>query len=145
VISSELSYRWTPRTSIGAVARIGLPLGANIAGHSTIAPAGFLRLSHAFADSGNGIHVMAELGFGILRDVIQVDSTMPGMDTDVVAQGPLLVGAGAGYTRHLGGAFALLVDLDVIGAVAVADKLGTAIHLNTSVGGDLRLGLAVGF
>lgn len=145
VISPELSYRWSPRTSIGAVARIGLPLGANIAGHSTIAPAGFLRLSHAFADSGDGIHVMAELGFGILRDVIQVGSTMPGMDTDVVAQGPLLVGAGAGYTRHLGGAFAVLVDLDVIGALAVVDKLGTAIHLHTSVGGDLRLGLAVGF
>jgi len=145
VISPELSYRFSPRSSLGAVARIGLPLGANIAGHATIAPAGFLRLGHAFSDSGDGVHVMGELGFGVLRNTITLDTTTPGMDTDIVAQGPLLVGAGIGYTRHLGGAFAVLVDLDAIAGIAVVDKLGTAIHLNTGVSGDMRLGLAVGF
>ncbi|HEX7837499.1 MAG TPA: hypothetical protein VF469_08560, partial [Kofleriaceae bacterium] len=145
VISPELSYRISPRSSLGAVARIGLPLGANIAGHATVAPAGFLRLSHGFSDSGDGVHVMGELGFGVLRNTITLDTTMPGMDTDIVAQGPLLLGAGVGYTRHLGGAFAVLVDLDAIAGIAVVDKLGTAIHLNTGVSGDMRLGLAVGF
>lgn len=145
VISPELSYRISPRSSLGAVARIGLPLGANIAGHATIAPAGFLRFSHAFADSGDGVHVMGELGFGVLRNTITLDTTIPGMDTDIVAQGPLLVGAGVGYTRHLGGAFAVFAELDAIAGIAIVDKLGTAIHLNTGVGGDMRLGLAVGF
>jgi hypothetical protein len=67
------------------------------------------------------------------------------MDTDIVAQGPLLLGTGVGYAWRLGGSFALLVDLDAIAGLAVVDKLGTAIHLHTSVGGDLRAGVAVGF
>jgi len=145
VISPELSYRLSPRLSVGAVARIGLPLGANIAGHSTIAPAGFLRLGYAFSDSGDGLHVMTELGFGILRNTIKLDTETPGMDTDVVAQGPLLLGAGIGYTRHLSGSLAVLIDLDAISGLAIVDKLGTAVHLNTGVSADMRLGLAVGF
>ena len=138
VLSPEVSYRFGARLSLGAVARIGLPLGANIKGHSTIAPAGFLRLGYGFSDSGDGLRIMAELGFGILRNTIQ-------LDTNILAQGPLLVGAGIGYTRHLGGPLAILIDLDAISGIAIVDKLGTAIHLNTGLSADMRLGLAVGF
>jgi hypothetical protein len=88
---------------------------------------------------------MAELGFGILRNTIKLSADMPGMDTDVVAQGPLLLGAGVGYTFRLSDSLAILVDLDAIAGLAVVDKLGTAVHLNTGVGGDLRAGVAVGF
>ncbi|HEY0484476.1 MAG TPA: hypothetical protein VGD37_43445, partial [Kofleriaceae bacterium] len=145
VISPEVSYRASARLSIGAVARIGLPLGANIQGHSTLAPAGFVRLGYAFSGSGDGLHVMGELGFGILRNTIQLATNMPGMDTDIVAQGPLLLGAGVGYTQHLTGPLAVVVDLDAISGLAIVDKLGTAIHLNTGISADMRLGLALRF
>jgi hypothetical protein len=145
VISPEVSYRASARLSIGAVARIGLPLGANIQGHSTLAPAGFVRVGYAFSGSGDGLHVMGELGFGILRNTIQLATNMPGMDTDIVAQGPLLLGAGIGYTQHLTGPLAVVVDLDAISGLAIVDKLGTAIHLNTGISADMRLGLAFRF
>lgn len=145
VLTPEVRYNVTPRVSLGAVGRFGLPLGANIMGHSTLAPAGLVRLGYAFSDTGGGLHVMAEVGFGILRNTIQLDTQTPGMDTDVVAQGPLLLGTGVGYTQRLGSSLALLFDLDIIGGIAVVDKLGTAIHLNNGIGADMRLGLAVGF
>lgn len=145
VLSPELRYNLSSRLSIGAALRFGFPIGANVAGHSTIAPAGFARLGYALSDSGGGLHVMTELGFGILRDTIKLSTDMPGMDTDVVAQGPILLGAGAGYTWRLGDALAIQVDLDAIAGIAIVDKLGTAVHLNTGVGADLRAGLAVGF
>jgi hypothetical protein len=145
VISPEISYRLTPRLSLGGVARIGLPVTANVMGHATVAPAGFLRLGYAFSASGSGLHVMGEVGFGIVRNAIRLSTEMPNMDTDIVAQGPLLFGTGFGYTWRLGESFALLVDLDAIAALAIVDKLGTAIHLHTSAGADLRAGVAVGF
>jgi hypothetical protein len=145
VISPEVSYRLTPHLSLGAVARIGLPVTANVMGHATIAPAGFVRLGYAFSEAGGGLHLMGEAGFGVVRNAIRLTTDMPDMDTDIVAQGPLLLGAGIGYAWRLGGSFALLVDLDAIAGLAVVDRLGTAIHLHTSAGGDLRAGVAVGF
>jgi hypothetical protein len=145
VISPEIGYRMTPRLSLGAVFRLGLPIGANIMGHSSFAPSGFVRLGYAFSDSGDGVHLMSEVGFGILRNTIKLDTNMPGMDTDIVAQGPLLFGTGIGYTKHLGKTLAFLVDLDALAGMAIISKLGTAVNLNTGISADLRLGLAVGF
>jgi hypothetical protein len=70
---------------------------------------------------------------------------MEGMDTDIVAQGPLLIGAGVGYSKRLGGAVALFVDVTAIAGIAVVDKVGSAIRLNTGISADVALGLAVGF
>jgi hypothetical protein len=148
VLTPELGYHVSRKLSIGVAARLGLPVGANIMGHSTLAPAVFLRVHRAFSASGDGLRVMGELGGGILRNTIKLDTTEatgPGMDTDIVAQGPLLVGAGIGYTKHLGKRVAFLVDVDVIAGIAVVDKVGSAINLNTGIGADLSLGLAVGF
>jgi len=61
------------------------------------------------------------------------------------AQGPLLFGTGIGYTFRISDSLAFLVDLDAIAGIAVVDKLGTAIHLHTSVSADMCIGLAVGF
>ena len=145
VVTPELRYNLSPRMSLGLVARLGFPIGANIAGHSTLAPAGFVRLGYALSDSGGGFHLMAEAGFGILRNTITLSTEDPTMDTDIVAQGPMLLGAGVGYTYWLGNHFALLLDLDAIAGIAVVDKLGTAIHLNTGVSGDMWAGFALGF
>ncbi|HEU4735089.1 MAG TPA: tetratricopeptide repeat protein [Kofleriaceae bacterium] len=145
VLSGELRYWIRPKLSLGAVARFGLPLGANIAGHSTIAPAGFVRVGYALSPSRDGLHVMAELGFGILRNTIQLGTDTPGMDVDVVAQGPLLLGAGAGYAHHLGRTVAVFGELDAVAGIAIIDQLGSAVHLNTGIGADLQVGLAFGF
>jgi hypothetical protein len=145
VALAELGYYTSPRLSLGFAARIGFPIGANIAGHSTIAPAGFLRARYALSNSGDGIRVMAEIGAGIVRNTIKLDNTMPGMDTDVVAQGPLLLGAGIGYVRHVSDSLAFLVDFDAVAGIAIVNKLGSAVHLNTGISADMRLGLAVGF
>ena len=145
VLATELGYYVHPRLSLGVAGRIGFPIGANIAGHSTIAPAGFVRARYGLFGAGDGLRVMAEVGGGIIRNTIKLDNTVPGMDTDIVAQGPLLLGAGIGYTRHLGGSIALLVDLDAMAGLAVVKKLGSAVHLNSGISADMSLGLAVGF
>ena len=145
VMSAELRYYLSTRLSLGAVARLGFPFGANVMGHSTIAPAGLLRLGYAFSDTGRGFHITGEAGFGILRNTITLATEDPTMNTDIVAQGPLLLGAGVGYTFRLSDSFSFLLDLDAIAGLAVADKLGTAIHLHTSVSADMCAGLAVGF
>ena len=145
VLLSELGYRAGPRLSLGVAVRLGFPIGANIAGHSKLAPAGFVRARYALSSSGDGFRVMAELGGGILRNTIKLDNVVPDMDTDVVAQGPLLLGAGIGYIRRIGASLALLVDVDAIAGIAVARKLGSAVHLNSGVSADMRLGIAFGF
>jgi hypothetical protein len=145
VTSVELRYYLSPRLSLGAVARLGFPFGANIMGHSTIAPAGLVRLSYALSDRGSGFHLSGEAGFGILRNTITLATDDPTMNTDIVAQGPLLFGSGIGYTFRISDGFAFLVDLDAIAGIAVVDKLGTAIHLHTSVSADMCIGFAFGF
>jgi hypothetical protein len=148
VITPELGYNASPELSIGVAVRLGIPFGANIAGHSAVAPAGFLRIHRAFSGSGDGVRVMGEVGAGILRNTIKIDAsatTMPGMDTDIVAQGPLLLGAGLGYTKHLGDSIAFLAELDAIAGIAVARTLGSAINLNSGVGADMSVGFTVGF
>ncbi len=147
VLVPELSYYLNPKLSIGIVARVGLPVGANIMGHSTIAPGVLFRVRRAFSASGDGLRVMGELGGGILRNTLKIDTTAtgPGMDTDIVAQGPLLAGAGIGYTKHFSGNLAFLIDVDAIAGIALVKKVGSAINLNSGIGADMSLGLAVGF
>jgi hypothetical protein len=148
VITPELAYYASARLSLGVAARIGFPIGANIDGHSTLAPAGFLRVRYALSSGGDGLRVMAELGAGILRNTIKLSSNKaedPGMDTDIVAQGPLLLGAGIGYSKRLGGSLAVFGELAAISGIAIVDKVGSAIHLNTGVSADLSLGVSVGF
>jgi hypothetical protein len=145
VLASELRYYLSPRVSLGAVARFGFPLTANIMGHSSVAPAGLLRLGYALSDTGRGFHISGEAGFGILRNTIKLSMENPSMDTDIVAQGPLLLGAGIGYTFRISDRFAFLVDLDAIAGIAVVDRLGTAIHLHTSVSADMCVGAVLGF
>jgi hypothetical protein len=147
VLAPELGYYLNPRLSIGVAVRLGLPVGANTMGHSTLAPGVFLRVHRAFSASGDGLRVMGELGGGILRNTIKLDvtETGPGMDTDIVAQGPLLIGAGLGYTKHVSKSLAFLVDIGAIAGIAVVGKVGSAINLNTGVSADMSIGVAVGF
>jgi len=145
VITPEVGYYVNPQLSVGAAVRLGIPVGANIDGHATLAPAGLVRVRYALSPSGEGLHVIGQLGAGILRNTIKLNNASEGMDTDIVAQGPLLLGAGVGYTRRLSGKIAFVADLSTLGAIAVVKSLGTAPHLNSGFGADLSLGVAVGF
>jgi hypothetical protein len=145
VITPEIGYYVNPQISIGAVVRLGIPVGANIEGHSTLSPSGLVRVRYALSPSGEGVRVMGQIGAGILRNTIKLNNAMPDMDTDIVGQGPLLIGAGVGYMKRLAGNFAFVADLSALGAIAVTNKLGSAPNLNSGLAADLSLGFAVGF
>jgi hypothetical protein len=149
VLTPELAYQVNAKVQVGLAARIGLPIGANVNaldsdGHSTVAPGVLVRVRYALAPSGEGIRVMGQLGGGVMRNTIKLTTNTPGMDTDIVAQGPLLIGAGIGYFKRLGGRVAFVADVSGLAGIAVVDKLGTT-KVNSGVGADLSLGLAVGF
>lgn len=147
-LTAEVGYHVTPRVTLGVAGRIGFPIGANIPGHSTVAPAGFLRLRFRPSGAASGLGILAEVGGGILRNTLEVDDDdgPPGMTvTDIVAQGPLLLGAGIGYLQRLSSTLAIFIDLEAIAGIAVVDQIGSAIHLNTGISADMKLGLAVGF
>jgi hypothetical protein len=144
VIVPEVGYYVNPQMSVGIAGRIGLPLGANVEGHATAAPGAMARVRYALAETGEGVRVMGQIGAGIMRNTIKLDGQPAGMDTDIVAQGPLLVGGGVGYTKRLGGAVSFVADFSALAGIAVVKKLGTSV-LTSGVGADLSLGLALGF
>ncbi len=149
VLTPELAYQVSAKLSIGIAGRIGLPIGANVnaqgaSAPSKIAPAGLLRLRFALNESGEGVRVMGQIGGGVMRNTIKLTTNTPGMDTDIVGQGPLLIGAGIGVLKKLGGKVAFVADLSALAGIAIVDKLGTT-KVNNGFGADLSLGLAVGF
>lgn len=140
VATAEVSYFLTPQLAVGGVFRMGVPIGANFEGHSNRALAGLSRLRYALSPSGEGLHLLAEVGFGLLRHAVKVDNPQAGMDTDVLAQGPLLIGGGMGATIRLTRSLALFADVTVLGGIAVIDRLGTSV-LNSGVAGDVTVGV----
>jgi hypothetical protein len=134
VLTVEFGYYVNPTLSIGTAVRLGIPVGANIDGHSTSALATLVRVHYALSKSGDGLRVMSELGVGLLRNTVTINTV-----------GPLLIGAGIGYTKHLGNSVAFVAELDAIAAIAVVDTLGSAVNLNTGVSTDMNVGLQIGF
>lgn len=145
VLTPEFGVYVNRQLSVGAAVRLGIPVGANLEGHSTLAPGGVVRVRYALAPSGDGLRVMGQLGAGILRNTIKLNEAEDGMDTDIVAQGPLLLGGGVGYAKRLAGNVAFIADFSVLAAIAVVGELGSAPNLNSGVAADLSVGVAVGF
>jgi hypothetical protein len=150
VVTPELGYQASRQLSIGLAARIGFPIGANIddpskGKSSTMSPSVLLRARYALSKSGEGLRVMGQAGAGIIRNTIKLKESMDGMDTDIVGQGPLLLGAGVGYMKRLSGNIAFVGDLSVLGAIAVVDKVGSAPNLGNGIGADLSVGISFGF
>ena len=140
----ELGYFVSRQLAISLVGRIGVPIGANIEGHATVAPAGLLRVRYAFSPRGTGIHVQGGVGGGIIRNTIKLSEAPDGMDTDIVAMGPLLVGAGGGYSAALSRIIRFEAQLNAIAGIPVVKTIGES-HLNFGVQFDLSLGLSFGF
>lgn len=143
----EVGYALSPKLTIAGVARLGFPVGANLEGHSPVGPAGFARLRYGLSPKGpsEGLSLTAQLGGGIMRNTVKLSEVMTeGMDTDVVALGPLLVGGGLGYAAALTDVVALTADLTAIAGVPVVSELGTS-RLNFGVQLDVSLGVALRF
>ncbi len=144
VVMPELDVYVTPKIAVGAAGRLGFPVDANVDGHATLAPAGLLRLRYSLDNSGEGIRVMGQVGAGIIRNTIKLQSQSGGMDTDIVAQGPLLIGGGVGYMKKLNNVLAFVADFSALAGIAVTKSVGTSV-LNSGLTADLSLGLALGF
>ena len=78
VINPEVGYHVSPQLVLGVAFRLGLPIGANIEGHSTMAPSVFLRGRYALSRSGEGLRMMGEIGGGVLRNTLKLSD----MDRD---------------------------------------------------------------
>jgi hypothetical protein len=143
----ELGFFVAPTTSIGAGFRIGFPIGANIEGHSTAAPAALIRVRHSLGATQEGLAVTGSIGGGILRNTITLTEATPGMVTDNVALGPLLVGVGAAYTKGLGGPIKFVAEASALAGIPVIDHLGSnpEVPMNFGVQFDVNLGLMFGF
>jgi hypothetical protein len=140
----EIGFYLTPQMSLSLAARIGFPIGANIDGHSTAAPAGLLRFRYAFGADGDGVQLSGSLGGGIIRNTIKLRDTDPKMDTDIAAIGPLFAGGGVGYIASLGGPLKLTAELSTLAAIPVVDELGSS-RLNFGLQVDINVGLLFGF
>jgi len=143
-VDPEIGYYISKQLAISLAARLGFPLGANIEGHASVGPAGMVKIRYALSKTGTGVQVSGGVGGGIIRNTIKLTESMPGMDTDIVALGPMLVSAGAGYTAALGGSIRLNAELNAIAGIPVVKTIGES-HLNFGVQFDFALGLAVGF
>jgi hypothetical protein len=147
VVTPELDYVVNPHIAIGAAVRLGMPLNANYTGHATLAP-GFLgRLRYTLDGSGNGVRLMGQVGYGIIRNTVGLDNSSMG-NVDIVASGPLLLGGGVGYKKPLGSTISFVADASLLAAIntggAMASSSVTGAPLNSSVTVDIAFGLALG-
>jgi hypothetical protein len=141
----ELGFGVTAQVAVSLVARIGLPIGANIEGNSTAAPAALARVRYRLRTDGTGVHVQGMVGGGFLRNTIKLETPAgPGMDTDIVTLGPLLLGAGAGYSVPLGDKGRLIADVSAILGLPVIKEVG-GYPMNTGAQFDATLGVQFGF
>jgi hypothetical protein len=141
----ELGFYLNRRLSVSVAARIGFPLDANRDEHSTAAPSGLLRVRYAVDETGNGLLVSGAVGGGVIRHTVKLDGVpMDEGDVDTSASGPLLAGAGAGYSKALGGPMRFLAELNAIVGIPVVEEF-QQVKPNFAVQFDVNVGLIVGF
>ena len=142
-VDPEIGYFVSRQLAISLAGRIGFPIGANIEGHATVGPAGLLKIRYALSPKGNGMHVSGSVGGGIIRNTIKLTEPAMGGDTDIVALGPMLVGAGAGWLFG-SGKLRFNAELNAIAGIPVVRDIGQS-RLNFGVQFDFNLGVQVGF
>jgi hypothetical protein len=125
-IMPELGYYLNSQMSVSAAFRMGFPLGANVEGHATFAPALLMRFRYALREDGEGLQFSGVLGGGVVRNTVVIDEAPEGMNTDTTAMGPLLFGGGLGYLLSLGGPMKLVAEVNALAALTAGfDELGT--------------------
>jgi len=149
-IFPEVGYWLSPHLALSATVRLGFPIGANVAGAATLAPAVIARIAYQ-TGTYSGIVVHGDLGGGFIRHVIKLTATSATAvmgDTDTFATGPLFVGGGIGWNKPLGDLFHFVVDLDVLAGLPIVSEVGGGSRptkLGFAVNADLSLGMQVAF
>ena len=147
----EVGYYFSRRLSLSAAFRMGFALSADVQGHATAAPAGFLRVRFAPSETGEGLLVSGSAGGGIIRHTVKVEEQMGGADTDTTASGPFIIGAGLGYLRSLSGVMQLVAELNVLAAFPGGIKeVGPCpgsgcVRPHFGLQGDINLGVLFAF
>ncbi len=148
----EIGYYINPKMSVSAAFRMGFPLGANVEGHATFAPAVLMRLRYApIGDDGDGLQLSGVIGGGIIRNTVVIDEAPDGMNTDTTAMGPLLFGAGLGYILAVGGPLKVVAEVNALAAVKAGfDEIGTCpgdgcVRPTNGAEFDANLGVLVAF
>jgi hypothetical protein len=152
-ILPEVGYRLSPQTAISIYLRLGLPLGANVQGAATAAPAGFARFTYNFKRFGSGLYAHGDLGGGFIRHTIKLKSNSASAvmgDTDTFVSGPLFVGGGMGYVVALSGPLRFTADANVLMGIPVISEIGSsagggAITPGFAINADLTLSLSLAF
>jgi hypothetical protein len=122
----ELGYYLNKQMSVSLAFRMGFPVGANVDGHATFAPAGLARFRYALGADGDGLQFSGVLGGGIIRNTVVIDEAPDDMNTDTTAMGPLLFGGGLGYILSLGGPMRLVAEVNALAAVTAGfDEIGS--------------------
>ncbi len=142
----ELGYHLSAKNSISFAFRFGVPVGADLPGHATAAPAGLLRFRHELDAKPGGASISALIGGGLIRHTVPLSGDM---GTDTSATGPLLVGGGLGWTKPFG-SMAFIAELNALAGIPVISEMGTCpgvgcVKPNFAVQLDANLGLQVGF
>ncbi|HUH04615.1 MAG TPA: hypothetical protein VML75_21610, partial [Kofleriaceae bacterium] len=143
----ELGYKLSGKNSIGLAFRMGFPVGADLPGHATAAPAGLVRFRHSLRETGTGLSLAGVLGGGIIRHTVPLSG---GMGTDTSATGPLFLGGGVGYIKPFGGSLSLVADATTLLGLPIISELGPCpdvgcVKPNFAVQLDLNLGLMLSF
>tara|TARA_R110002073_G_scaffold142117_2_gene293638 strand:+ start:180251 stop:181645 length:1395 start_codon:yes stop_codon:yes gene_type:complete len=151
-IMPEIGYYLSEQLSISGAFRMGFPVGANVDGHATFAPAGLLRVRYALDPSGEGVQVSGAIGAGVIRNTVTIqDPADANMDTDTTAMGPVLFGGGVGYGMSLGGPMRLVAEVNALAAFTAGfDELGSCpgdgcVRPKTGVQVDANLALLFAF
>jgi hypothetical protein len=143
----EIGWFVARQTAVSAAFRIGFPIGANIQGHSTGAPAGLVRVRHALSSHGAGLVINGAIGGGVVRNTVKLKAPHmgdPGMDTDTAAAGPLLVGAGAGYMTGAGRPVRLNLEVNALAGIPVVDSF-QGVQPDFGVQVDFNVGVLFAF
>lgn len=143
-VAPELGVLVSKRVSLALAARFGLSIGANIPGHATMSPAGFLRARYHVRGL-SGLSFFGDAGVGVIRNVIKVVDQPENSNQDLGAAGPLLVGGGVSVHKTLGGGFRVGAEAHLIGGIPVTDEFGTAPRMNFGIQADLRVGIGLAF
>jgi hypothetical protein len=149
-VMPEVGFWLSQSFTLSVVARIGFPLGANVSGKATLAPAALARATYIFGRH-KGAYLHGDLGGGLIRHVVKLSTasaTTAMGDTDTYATGPLLVGGGAGYLFPIGGSLRFVIDLNVLAGIPVVSKLGSdakATKPGFAINADLSLGMLIAF
>ncbi len=150
---AEVGFMLDPTLSLSLLARIGIPLGANVQGAATAAPAGFVRVTKSLGKGLGGFYLHGDIGGGFVRYIIKLrrtSSTGTEGDTDTVATGPLFLGGGAGWRKALGGPAYFFIDLHIEIGIPIIQEIGggggtAPIKPGFAVNTDLSLGIALAF